>query len=183
MKKKRTILIAGLVTLIGFGGTGILLMVYAQDKNLQSIFFNAEFPVLQQLLIGFLFGLIASLLLLLLLKRKMLNAARYYFAGIVKDYRVNYADIIFLSFCAGVGEELFFRGALQFWLGIWITSFIFILLHGYLNPKDLPLFIYGTVLLVVSSGFGYLMAFAGIFSAMAAHFLIDVVLINYLKKR
>ncbi len=183
MKKQRAVLIAGLVTLFGFGGAGILLMFFVQNRTPVDIFFPGRFSVFQEICIGLLYGLIASLIVLFLLKRKMLDNARYYFARILKDYRVNNTSVILLSFCAGVGEELFFRGALQFWLGIWLTSFIFILLHGYLNPKDLPLFIYGMILLLVSSGFGYLMAFAGIISAMAAHFLIDVVLISYLKKR
>ncbi|MBK7566807.1 MAG: CPBP family intramembrane metalloprotease [Bacteroidetes bacterium] len=46
--------------------------------------------------------------------------------------------MLFLSFCAGVGEELLFRGAIQPWLGIWLTALLFIF-YTDLNPKDKPL--------------------------------------------
>jgi membrane protease YdiL (CAAX protease family) len=67
-------------------------------------------------------------------------------------------------------------------LAFGLQSIIFIALHGYLNPKDRPMFIYGMVLLLVSAGFGYLLPFSGIYAAMAAHFWIDVVLMLYLKR-
>jgi membrane protease YdiL (CAAX protease family) len=112
----------------------------------------------------------------------MLDATRYFFADLMKKFTVSTPEIFLLSLCAGVGEELLFRGAIQPWLGIWPTAIIFIALHGYLNPKDRPLFIYGMVLLLVSAGFGYLLPFSGIYAAMAAHFWIDVVLMLYLKR-
>jgi membrane protease YdiL (CAAX protease family) len=39
-------------------------------------------------------------------------------------------DIVLLSLAAGIGEELFFRGALQPWLGWWAASLIFGVLHA-----------------------------------------------------
>lgn len=112
----------------------------------------------------------------------MLDGTRHFFADLLLRFKVSFPQIILLSLCAGIGEELLFRGAIQPWLGIWLTAALFIALHGYLNPKNKPLFIYGIVLLVVSAGFGYLLPKYGIYATMSAHFWIDVVLMLYLKK-
>ena len=182
MRSKRFLVVAGIVTLFGIGGIGIVLIVLFQHQPVEEIFLAGTHSPFIQLLTGFAYGIISSVVLLILLNRKMLDAARYFFAGVLKKYGAGYTGIILLSFCAGVGEELLFRGALQYWAGVWLTSFVFIFLHGYLNPTDRPLFMYGTVLLIVSSGFGYLMKYSGLFAAMNAHFLVDVVLMIYLKR-
>ncbi|MFN0274884.1 MAG: lysostaphin resistance A-like protein [Chitinophagales bacterium] len=132
---------------------------------------------------GISYGLLSSFLLVFLLRRKFLSNTKNFFSRLISKFRVNYFDVFFLSFCAGVGEEIFFRAAIQPWLGIWLTSLLFIGLHGYLNLKDKPLFIYGVVLFFVSLGFGFLMEYAGLWSAMIAHFLIDVLLLSELKKK
>lgn len=183
MKKKRAIIIAGLITVFGIGGAGFIMMYFVQRKGLQEIFLFYPHSFFVQVVFGLSYGLLTGFLLQILLKTRSLANARHYFARLVKGYEVNSFDIFFISLCAGIGEEMFFRGAVQHWLGIWLTSIIFILLHGYFNPKDMPLFIYGTVLLVVSCGFGYLMLYSGIYAAMASHFIIDVMLLGYLKTR
>lgn len=179
---KKFVLIAGLVTLIGIGGLGFGLMYFFHDAAFDALLQVSISNVLIQIGVGSVYALITLIPLLFLLERKMLDATRYFFADLMQKFTVSRVEIFFLSFCAGVGEELFFRGALQPWLGIWLTSIIFIALHGYLNPKDRPLFIYGTVLLLVSAGFGYLLPYSGIYAAMSAHFWIDVVLMLYLKR-
>jgi membrane protease YdiL (CAAX protease family) len=40
------------------------------------------------------------------------------------------AAIVIVAATSAIGEELFFRGALQAWLGVWPTVVIFGLLHG-----------------------------------------------------
>lgn len=182
MFSKKFIYIAGFITLFGLGGLGVALMYFFHDLTLYDIFLNGRHSILLQLILGSAYALLSMIILLSLLKRKLLDSTRYFFSDLLKKFRLNYAEIIFLSFCAGVGEELLFRGAIQPWLGIWLTAFIFILLHGYLNPRDKPLFIYGMVLFIISAGFGYLMNYSGLFAAAIAHFWIDVGLMVYLKK-
>ncbi len=181
MFSKKFIYLAGIVTFFGLGGLGVALMFYFHDLTLRDIFLNGRQTILMQLISGTSYALVSLIILLLLLKRKLLDSTRYFFSDLLKKFKLNYGEIIFLSFCAGVGEELLFRGGIQPWLGIWITSLIFIFLHGYFNPNDKPLFIYGLVLFIISAGFGYLFIYSGLFAAATAHFWIDVGLMVYLK--
>ena len=89
---------------------------------------------------------------------------------------LNLVGIIFLSLCAGIGEELFFRAGIQPFLGVWWTAVFFVLLHGYLNPKNVRISIYGLVMVGIIAGFGYLFKYCGIFSAITAHAVFDMVL-------
>jgi len=182
MESKRFIYFAGCITLFGLGGGGVLLLYFFHDQSLSKTFSDAPHNIFLQLRIGTLYSIVSSVILVFLLEKRMLDGTRYFFARLIKKYTIGIKDLFFLSFCAGVGEELLFRGAIQPWLGIWLTALLFIFLHGYLNPKDKPMFFYGTVLLIVSGGFGYLMQFSGIIAAITAHFLIDVVLMVYLKR-
>lgn len=179
---KKFIFIAGFVTLIGIGGLGLLLIYFFHKAVWYAILHVSIESLLRQFITGTVYAIITLIPLVFLLERRMLDATRYFFADLMKKFTVSTPEIFLLSLCAGVGEELLFRGAIQPWIGIWPTAIIFIALHGYLNPKDRPMFIYGIVLLVVSAGFGYLLPFSGIYAAMSAHFWIDVVLMLYLKR-
>jgi hypothetical protein len=163
------------------GGAGFLLMFFIHDLSYQEIFCNGTLPILYQCIAGSIFAGVASLILVLLLQSKYISPAKHFFVRIIQNFNLTIIDILFISFCAGAGEELFFRGAIQPWLGIWLTSLVFILLHGYLHPKNKSLFIYGIVLCIISAGFGYLMEYAGLYAAITAHFFIDVVLLLALK--
>lgn len=180
-KKKYFIALAGLATLFLLGCAGVLLLLYVHELKFQEIFFQGAYPVLHQCIAGLVYGFFSSLALLFLLKRKYISPAKDFFVSLIYKFKVSLFDILFISFCAGVGEEIFFRGAIQPWLGIWPTAYIFILLHGYLNMKNKPLFIYGSALFIVSAGFGYLMVHAGLWAAATAHFLIDVLLLFELR--
>ncbi|MBK8342896.1 MAG: CPBP family intramembrane metalloprotease [Bacteroidetes bacterium] len=179
---KYYILIAALVTLFGIGGLGLGLMYFFHKSLFYQLLIHPARSIAIQVAIGTIYAIIALIPLTILLQLKMLDGTRHFFADLLLRFKVSFPQIILLSLCAGIGEELLFRGAIQPWLGIWLTAALFIALHGYLNPKNKPLFIYGIVLLVVSAGFGYLLPKYGIYAAMSAHFWIDVVLMLYLKK-
>ena len=87
---------------------------------------------------------------------------------------------LFLSFCAGFGEELLFRAGVQPFLGVVITSVLFIALHGYLNPFNLRFSLYGIIalpfILILSYGYVYF----GLYFAIAAHFSYDAVLFTFI---
>jgi membrane protease YdiL (CAAX protease family) len=89
---------------------------------------------------------------------------------------LNVGDAIFLSFCAGFGEELLFRSGVQYYLGIVLTSVIFVAIHGYLNPKNWRYSMYGLIvmpfILLLSMGFETF----GLWFAISAHFAYDAVL-------
>ena len=84
--------------------------------------------------------------------------------------------IIFISFCAGVGEEILFRGVLQPLIGIWITAVLFVAIHGYLNPVNWRISIYGIYLTLVIGIIGHLTDWLGLTTAIIAHMIIDVIL-------
>ena len=87
---------------------------------------------------------------------------------------------VLISLCAGVGEELFFRGALQHWLGIPWTALAFVALHGYLDPRDVRISPYGLYLTAAMIGLGWLAREMGLLIPIIAHTIIDIILLNRL---
>ncbi|MGB1247735.1 MAG: CPBP family intramembrane glutamic endopeptidase [Chitinophagales bacterium] len=121
-------------------------------------------------------GLLAGLLGLLLLKHSIFSNINDFFGKMIQRLNPQWYHILFYSFCAGVGEEILFRGAIQSFIFIFPTAIIFVAIHGYLNPKDWKMSLYGIFLVFVSAGMGYLMKHQSIYAAMAAHFIYDVVM-------
>jgi hypothetical protein len=97
---------------------------------------------------------------------------------------MNFAIIVGVSLCAGIGEEIFFRGVVQPlpYCGVWVTAIFFVAIHGYLNPMDWRISIYGVYMTILIAGLGYLTDYMGLTTAMVAHTMIDVVLFSYLTK-
>ena len=179
MISKKQVYFIGLVTLFGFGIIGAIIIEKTMDKPFLLIFEHGTEWYLQ-LLIGSIYGLATGWIAWMIIRSRLLKPVRNYYVELIQGLHLNKYEIVFLSFCAGVGEELFFRGAIQNLLGIWITSILFILLHGYINPFNWKLSIYGIVMVFFIAGLGYLYEQAGILSAMAAHFTIDVILLSAL---
>src|SRR5687768_2300463 len=108
-------------------------MHFLHQKTIRSLF-TEGCPLSVQLLRGGMFGITAFLLALVLVKSPWFKNVRLFFTGLVASVNPTILHILFYSFCAAVGEEILFRGAVQPYLGIWLTSIAFIALHGYLNP-------------------------------------------------
>jgi membrane protease YdiL (CAAX protease family) len=90
------------------------------------------------------------------------------------------AEILVLAVASAIGEEIFFRGALQPVIGLWGSSAIFALLH--IGPKvrflpwTLSSFVAGAV-------FGQLFLWAGDLSGpVVAHFTINALNLRYLSR-
>lgn len=98
----------------------------------------------------------------------------------LKSLNINWGDALFMSFCAGFGEEILFRAGIQHWTGVLLASIIFIALHGYFNPKSWRKSIYGLVILpfTLILGFGY--EAYGLWFAIFAHFTYDLILFSQL---
>ena len=90
--------------------------------------------------------------------------------------KLNFWEGLFLSMCAGIGEELLFRSGIQPLLGPVITSILFIALHGYLNPFNWRFSIYGLIALPFILLISYSVGPFGLWFAIAAHFSYDAVL-------
>lgn len=83
------------------------------------------------------------------------------------------AEIAVYSLASGVAEELFFRGAMQPALGLWLTSLIFGLAHGYLDRRFVPWMVMATA---VGFGLGLLARHTGsLLAPILAHFTINYV--------
>ena len=96
---------------------------------------------------------------------------------IIRSMNLTYLDALFISFCAGFGEEILFRVGIQQYLGVVITSVFFVAIHGYLNPFNWRFSMYGLIvlpfILLLSYGYGYF----GLWFAISAHFSYDAVLL------
>ena len=179
MLSKKTIMLLALGTLVVFGGVGALLIPYVRDVKFLEFMSGTEKYWLQ-LTIGILFGIITAKAGWQIIELPKLADTKTFFSKLIKPLKLNFGQIIFISICAGVGEELLFRGAVQPMLGIWITSILFVLLHGYLNPFNLPLTLYGIYMVLVIGVMGLMTEYFGILAAMIAHTLIDIILLREL---
>jgi uncharacterized protein len=80
--------------------------------------------------------------------------------------------VLVIAVIAAVSEEMFFRGVLQEWLGIWMTSVVFVLLH----TRYLKKWLLVAVVFAISAGLGWLTeCFGNITPAVIAHGLVDFV--------
>ncbi|SEN27150.1 CPBP family intramembrane glutamic endopeptidase [Lihuaxuella thermophila] len=86
--------------------------------------------------------------------------------------------IFFIAAVAAVAEEMFFRGAVQHWLGIGWTTLLFVLVDTrYLRQWVLVLF-----LTLISFLFGWLVEWSGtLVPAVAAHWTVDFLMGLYLR--
>lgn len=155
---------------------GALIHHHFLSGSLFRVFFEG-WPYWQQILLGTGFGLIASILAWRIIQSTILKEVRKFFVKLLKPFGFRFGDILFISFSAGIGEELLFRASIQPLLGIWFTAFLFVLLHGYLSVWNWQLSIYGAFMVIVAAGFGYLFRYTGILSAIMAHAVIDIALL------
>lgn len=170
-----------MLTLAGFGGLGWWLAHTFHDRDLVRQLGLDLRPWHRQVLDGLLYGAVASANILWLLRHRILAEPRHVFGQLVRRFGLGPVDMVFLSLCAGIGEEWFFRGAVQPWLGIWFTAVLFVALHGYLNPSGGGMLLYGILMTVIVAGFGYLTERSGLIAAMTAHALVDVAIFSDLR--
>lgn len=111
-----------------------------------------------------------------------MEPVRNKYSNLIGSFELKPAHIIYISLCAGIGEEILFRGVIQPFLGIWITAILFVAIHGYLNPKNWRLIIYGVYLTLVIVVVGWQAKHFGLISAIAAHTVIDIVLLQQMSK-
>ena len=171
----RKIITLGLFTIIGFPLTAFVINYFFSSKSFWDIF-NSKQGILNELLIGMCLGIMAGLFAWRIIKLKILKPVREKYQGVIGSLRMNIGTIIAVSICAGVGEEILFRGILQSYFGIWITAFGFVAIHGYLNPLDWRISIYGVYMTAAIVIIGYLDQLYGLTSAMLAHTMIDIIL-------
>lgn len=176
---KKTLFHLSIFTLFGFSLIAYLLLYFHTSISFFEVMQSNNLPF--SLGTGLGLGTCAALLGILLLKVGPFETVNDFFSQMILQLNPRWYHILFYSFCAGVGEEILFRGAIQSYLAIWPTAIIFVLIHGYIHPKNWRLSIYGIFLVFISGGFGYLMKMIDIYSAISAHFIYDIIMFSYLK--
>lgn len=169
----------GLITLIGMSTLSLIVHFASEKVDLTKMILQG-LSIWNQLLIGVVYGIVAGLVAKLLIGLKFMLPVKSKYERLFEDIELSTSEIWFISFCAGVGEELLFRGAIQPFLGIPLTSLLFVAIHGYLNPSNWRLSIYGTVMTLIIAVMGWMAQTIGLLTAIAAHVLIDVVLLSSL---
>jgi hypothetical protein len=169
------LLLLGLITLIIFPLPAYFVLHYFEQITWQE-FLQLDKIELTPILFGLEFGIIYAFFSALLLSAPIFKTLPIRVDKMVGEMNISYSLGFFLSLCAGVGEELLFRSGVQFYLGPWITSIIFVAIHGYFSIKPLTQSLYGLIILpfilLISFGFDYF----GLWFAIAAHFAYDATL-------
>jgi len=170
-----------LVTLLVFPIPTFFFLIYFEGIDWKDIMQLDRMSILN-IGLGLQLGFIYALFALLLLRSSIFDSLPANVERVVRSMKLSIFDSIFLSFCAGFGEELLFRSGVQFYLHPILASLIFIAIHGYFNPLNWKVSLYGLILLpfilLISYGF---YAF-GLWFAIAAHFCYDLVIFLSIRK-
>jgi membrane protease YdiL (CAAX protease family) len=181
MLKKTILMRLALATLIGMPLIAIVVDRFSDTVNLQ-LAITGDGNYSMQLLWGAIAGLGIAVGAHLLIASPLLDAVNSSYARMLGRFKLTFSEILLISLCAGVGEEMLFRGAIQPFLGIPISSILFVAIHGYLNPRDWRLSIYGIFMTIGIACLGYLAESRGLLSAIVGHTIIDVYLLIYLQR-
>lgn len=172
---KRGIYIMGFITLLIFPIPAFLYLYFFENYSL-SQFIRWDEILKPETILGINLGIVYAFLALLFMGSPVFESLPNRVEHIVRKMRLNIWDAFFLSVCAGVGEELLFRAGIQLILGPWITSVLFVAIHGYLNPTNWRMSLYGLIVLpfIFLISFGY--DTFGQWFSIGAHFSYDFVL-------
>jgi uncharacterized protein len=91
---------------------------------------------------------------------------------------------LWFSICAGIGEEMLFRGALQPLLGLWLTSLIFTVLHyrtGAFRAMNRKKAVYALAVFFISLLLGTVFDQIGLVAAIVTHTVADIVALTTLR--
>jgi membrane protease YdiL (CAAX protease family) len=180
MTRKTLFILAG-GSLVLFSVLGWMVMHFFGPVSLpQALRYGLTLPL--QLLLGLLLGGIIGILAWILVNVPFLKGTRDFFVEIIGPWKLSWMEIVFVSCCAGIGEEIFFRGGIQPLLGIGWTSLLFVLLHGYINPWNAPMTAYGVFMVLAIALLGWVAFEWGLIVAIVAHAVIDVILLYQLSK-
>ena len=168
-----------LFTLIGFPAIGMVL-IRAFTEEPVTIMGRYSVALWKQLAVGVPLGLVLGFAAWGIVSMPFMESIRSKYSKLIAKFGLGWNEILFVSFCAGFGEELLFRGSLQYLLGIWTTAIIFVALHGYINPRDWRISVYGLFMTLAIASLGYATEHIGIWSAVVAHTIIDIILFRFL---
>jgi len=126
--------------------------------------------------------LLASINAILVTRLPAFARGRHLAHHAVEGIEPRWHTILLVALAAGIGEEIFFRGALDPVAGRWITGVIFVALHGALRIRSRSSLAFAAFLYAASVGLSALNAWQGLEAAMAAHACYDLVMLLWLVK-
>ncbi len=177
---KKRILVLALLTITLMPLLGFLIAHFALDKSVPD-FFTLKAHLVFNLVFGISTGLVFGYIAKFIVNLNFMSQVKRNYGSLFAGMKLNLLDVWLISICAGIGEEILFRGALQPLMGVWITSLVFVAVHGYLNPWDWRISIYGLIMTTFIVVVGFMAEHLGLLSAIIVHTLIDVILLNQLK--
>ena len=180
--KKNSILPLAIGTLLGFPIVGFIIHYFLFETSFILLFVSkSNLPI--ELVIGSITGLGFGYLAWYIISMPFMSPVLNKYRNLICTFDLDLPHIFFVSFCAGFGEEILFRGVLQPHLGVWVTAIIFVAIHGYLNPNNWRITVYGIYLTIAIGIIGYLTQYFGLITAIIAHMMIDVILFYKLTKK
>ncbi|MFA5575291.1 MAG: CPBP family glutamic-type intramembrane protease [Brumimicrobium sp.] len=178
MKRKIKLYIISLATLLGFPFIGYLILYFFEDYSFLQFFQLLEWEQFGNAinLIGLEFGFIYGFIILFISQAPIFREFSLPQTKMLKSLNLNFFDAVFVAFCAGFGEEILFRVVIQSFLGPWVTTFIFIAIHGYFSLRYFKKNILGLSLFpfILLISFGYVEF--GFWFVVAAHFSYDLLM-------
>ena len=181
MVNKKIIIQLALATLVGMPMIAIVIDRLSETVDIATMLIGV-YAWWLQILIGIGVGFGAAFVAQLIVDSPLLQNTKKKYGNLLGRFDLTLSEILFISVCAGVGEEILFRGALQPLVGIILASVFFVAIHGYLNPKDWRLSLYGLYMTVVIAILGYLAETSGLLTAIFAHTVIDVYLLHKIQQ-
>ncbi len=179
---KKQIYVLGLITLLVFP-IPTFVVLYFFENTLPITVLELENFNVKPILYGLIIGLAYAGISLLFMQAKVFEKLPSRIENIVKQMNLSVIDCIFLSICAGVGEEILFRSGFQFYFGPIITSIFFVAIHGYLNPMNWRMSLYGLIILPFIFIIAYGFIEYGLWFGVIAHFSYDLVLFLIISQR
>ncbi len=178
---KRSLFVLAFGSLLVFTLLGWIILGYFGPVSLGSMLAQGLQPGMQ-LLIGLALGTLIGFLAWSIVTLPFLRNTRRFFVDIIGPLELTWIEVIIISCCAGIGEEILFRGAIQPHLGIIWTSILFVALHGYINPFNLSMTAYGIFMVLAICFLGWAALRYGLITVIVAHTVIDVILLYLLTK-
>ncbi|MEX0779280.1 MAG: CPBP family intramembrane glutamic endopeptidase [Balneolales bacterium] len=175
----RNLLLLSVLSFVVYLSLSMALFYVFHDKGIDGAF-GSDYSITKQLFIGVGAGCLGAFLIRVISSRSPVSEVLddFYIYKIFKQVRLSSFNRAQLSVFAGTGEELLFRGAIQPLLGVWLTSLIFVAIHGYFSFKSSGHVLFGIVMFGLSLMLGFLFEYIGLVAAMSAHAVYDMIMLS-----
>ncbi len=173
---KRLGIRAGLLQCAGMAALASLISALFGPRPLWAVIAESR-SLVRQISVGTLFAFAFAIpILIAILKLNVFRDFRTFALDLPNRADFGGWNPLWLGMCAGAGEELLFRGALQPLLGIWWTGLLFALAHsgtGGFKSMNLMKWGYAAFLVLTSLMLGLVMITIGLIAAVVLHSVAD----------